>query len=391
MWNRNPEPDAMLGPDRGRTLTTIGAMSRLPLFIHIGLQKTGTSYLQSIFWHNQSQLAAQGLDLVPGSKRDTFNLMLNVRDRYQPDFDPPEVAGALAALPGQLARLSGSRALITEESLAPASDAQIRALLRACEGREVHVILTLRDLGRQIPSAWQQVLQSGGTVSFERYLRRLAKQRGEADAKVWVNKDVVGVLRRWGAHVPPDRIHIVTVPPKGAAPEELLHRFCAVIGVDVAQLDQEVGRLNESLGRAQAEVLAQVNSRLAKQDRRRDIYGDVGKRFLAVKMLVPQRGDRILIPARHRAWVTDFSATYVDAVTSGGYPVSGDVADLIPAPSAFADHDREPSDREVADAAIAALAGVVTDRADGIRRRRANDGRKGLVKRLGFLQRRPGH
>ena len=163
----------------------------------MGLQKTGTSYLQSIFWHNQSELARQGLDLVPGSKRDTFHLMLNVRERYQPDFDPPEVAGALAALPGQLARLSGTRALITEESLASATDDQIRNLLAACSDREVHLMVTLRDLGRQIPSAWQQVLQSGGTVSFERYLRRLAKQRGQADSKLWVNKDVVGVLRRY--------------------------------------------------------------------------------------------------------------------------------------------------------------------------------------------------
>lgn len=366
-------------------------MSGLPLFIHVGLQKTGTSYLQSIFWHNQSELARQGLDLVPGSKRDTFHLMLNVRERYQPDFDPPEVAGALAALPGQLSSLSGTRALITEESLASATDDQIRNLLAACSDREVHLMVTLRDLGRQIPSAWQQVLQSGGTVSFERYLRRLAKQRGQADSKLWVNKDVVGVLRRWGAHVPADRIHIVTVPPKGAAPEALLERFCAVLGVDVAQLDQEVGRLNESLGRAQAEVLAEVNSKLAKQDRRRDVYGDAGKRYLAVKMLVPQRGDRILIPARHRRWVTDFSATYVDAVTAGGYPISGDVTDLLPAPSAFADHDREPSDREVADAAVAALAAVVADRAAGIRRRRS-EGRGPLSRRLasrglGFLQR----
>jgi hypothetical protein len=137
--------------------------------------------------------------------------------------------------------------------------------------------------------------------------------------------------------------------------------------------------------------LAEVNSKLAKQDRRRDVYGDAGKRYLAVKMLVPQRGDRILIPARHRRWVTEFSATYVDAVAAGGYPISGDVTDLVPAPSAFADHDREPSDREVADAAVAALAAVVADRAAGIRQRRSEG--RGLLSRrlasrgLGFLQR----
>lgn len=363
-------------------------MPGLPLFIHVGLQKTGTSFLQSIFWHNQAELAAQGLDLVPGSKRDTFHLMLDVRGRYQPHFDPPEVSEALATLPGKLAALTGTRALITEESLAPANDEQIRTLLEACADREVHLILTLRDLGRQIPSAWQQELQSGASVSFERYLKRLAKQRRKPNARLWINKDIVGILNRWGAHVPPERIHLVTVPPRGAAPGELLSRFCAVIGVDPARLDQEVGRLNESLGRPQAEVLAEVNALLSKQDLRRDVYGEVGKRYLAVKMLVPQKGERILVPAKARAWVTEFSMTYVEAVASGGYDISGAISDLIPDASSFASHDRVPSDREVADAAVAALAAVVADRSNAVRARRDELARPSVVKRLRTLARR---
>jgi hypothetical protein len=66
------------------------------LYLHIGLQKTGTSYLQKIMWANQDRLREQGLDLVPPSKRATFNLMLDVRERYNPTFDPPEVATALS-------------------------------------------------------------------------------------------------------------------------------------------------------------------------------------------------------------------------------------------------------------------------------------------------------
>ena len=92
------------------------------LYLHIGLQKTGTSYLQSIMWRNQDLLRELGLDLVPPSKRETFHLMLKVRDRYNPEFDPPSVASALEKLPGQLAAASQPTALISEESLAPADD-----------------------------------------------------------------------------------------------------------------------------------------------------------------------------------------------------------------------------------------------------------------------------
>ena len=75
-----------------------------PVYVHIGLMKTGTSYLQSIYWNSQDQLRALGLDLVPATRRDTFHLMLDVRGRYQPGSDPASVADALAGLPGSSTR-----------------------------------------------------------------------------------------------------------------------------------------------------------------------------------------------------------------------------------------------------------------------------------------------
>ena len=35
------------------------------VFVHIGLQKTGTSFLQNILFNSTEPLARQGLDLVP--------------------------------------------------------------------------------------------------------------------------------------------------------------------------------------------------------------------------------------------------------------------------------------------------------------------------------------
>ena len=63
------------------------------------------------------------------------------------------------------------------------------------------------------------------------------------------------MLERWSVIAPPERIHVVTVPPSGTPPEVLLERFCSVIGVDPAALDREVPRANESLGQVQAELL----------------------------------------------------------------------------------------------------------------------------------------
>jgi hypothetical protein len=278
----------------------------------------------------------------------------------------------LDQLPGQLANARGSRALISEESLAPCNDDQIKALVAACAEREVHLVLTVRDLGRQIPSAWQQLLQSGGSISFDAYLSRLKKTEARRRSKPWANKNINEILDRWSVHIPEHRIHIVTVPPPGSEPELLLRRYCEVLGVDSDLLDREVGRLNESVGRTQAELLSRVNGHLSKVDRRRDVYGDIGKRYFAVKVLGAQRGDRILVPARHREWVREVSAKYVDRISRGEFHVVGQLADLSPAEEVFARGSAAPGDDEVVDVAARALAQMLSERMERQRARRAS-------------------
>ena len=38
-------------------------------FVHIGTPKSGTTYLQSLWWHNREDLAARGLLSDPGALR----------------------------------------------------------------------------------------------------------------------------------------------------------------------------------------------------------------------------------------------------------------------------------------------------------------------------------
>jgi hypothetical protein len=339
------------------------------LYVHIGLQKTGTSYLQNIMWLNQDRLRELGLDLVPETKRATFDLMLAVRERYDAAFDPPGVATALQKLPQELAAASQPAALITEESIAAATSPQIVRFLAACADREVHVVITLRDLGRQIPSAWQQTLQSGGQMPYPRYLSRLRTLEGRPRTRLWANKDVAAILERWSDHVPVERTHLVTVPPPGSPKQELLERFGRALAIDVARLDRDVARSNESIGRVQAELLRRINAGLAPEFRSREVYGDVGKRYLAMRVLGPQQGEKIRVPPEYEEWCRDVSQRFVDVIVKGGYPVEGDVLDLIPSSRAFAPQARV-TPREVADASVAAMTTMLTDDMTRLRTRR---------------------
>lgn len=357
-------------------------MSARPVFLHIGLQKTGTSYLQAIFWAAQDQLRTQGLDLVPGTKRDTFHLMLDVRGRYDRDLDPPDVATAVERLPAQLEAATGRAALVSEESLAACTVAQARRLVDACVGREVHVVVTVRDLARVLPSMWQQQLRSGGDVGWDDYLDRVVSRQGSVAKRFWNNQGLVKVLERWSAVVPADRIHVVTVPPSGAPPTQLLERYCAVLGVDPAPLAAHTPRGNPSLGRVEAELLRRVNASLPAERRKRQVYGTVGKRYFSQDVLGELRSDRTRVPRRLESWCVQQAERVVATVAAGEYDVRGDLDDLRPRPESFGPDEGQVTDTEVAEVATAAITTMLEHRMTRLsrrqrRRRRAGGGAGG--------------
>jgi hypothetical protein len=367
------------------------------LYVHIGLPKTGTSFLQAALLHNRAVLAEQGLDLVPPTKRQAFELMLLVRNRYDPTFDSASVQDSLDRFPTLLERAPGPRALISQESLAAATPPQIRRFLDACADREVHVIVTVRDLARQLPSSWQQRLKSGGSLTYDEFLRRARalEQRG-VDQRPWKHLNVTDMLARWSEAVGPSRMHVVTLPPPGSAPSTLLERFCSVLHVDPDRMVPEEKRVNTSLGRVQAELLRRVNAELPEELLPRQIYGGVGKRFFAARVLAAQEARPIRVPAEFRAWCDEVAERQIKALDTAGYVVTGQLADLRCPDQAFAADDDQPSHRDVEDTAVKSLAQILELRAQARRRRKLRSraqrsggaGRRGLRARAGRLLRR---
>ncbi|MDQ3616873.1 MAG: hypothetical protein M3393_09660 [Actinomycetota bacterium] len=332
------------------------------VYVHIGLPKTGTSYLQSIFWQSQSALEAQDLQLVPSVRSMGYHLMLAVREELVPDLDGPKASKILHRFREEAAALTSSRALISQELLGAASPHQAQALLGVLPHHEAHVVLTVRDLARHIPSAWQQQIKARAVMSYEDFRDEITASSTEAP---WdPGYDLTGVLARWGACVPPERIHVVTVPKPNVPASVLLERFCSVVGVDPERLNQEVGRSNTSLGLTQAELLRRVNLTLGDRlPHPRSGYGEHGKRFLGQTILRPQGGEPAKLPERLSSWCERASLEIVERLASGGYDIVGDLDELLPDPSAFTGDDMVVSDAEVADAAAAALADILVARA----------------------------
>lgn len=325
-------------------------------YLHIGFQKTGTTYLQTVFWQSEEALRQQGLELLTDSFRDTSHLMFAVRGLLSEGLHPPRAFTVMDRLADQAASSTADRALISQETLAPATPEQIQRLLGLIPDHEVHVVVTARDIARQLPSVWQERVKSRITDPYDAFLEDVVR-RGPAAGQFWQVHDLPDVLGRWGAAVSPDRVHVVTVPQRGAAPGLLLERFCRVLDVDPQTLDRETHRSNTSIGLVQAELMRRVNLALGERlPVDEPGYGVVGKRFLGEDVLAAQRGRPPRLPRSMEPWCRQIAEDWRRTIVDRGYQVVGDLDDLLPDPSVCADEVPDVHEAELLDAATEALA-----------------------------------
>jgi len=323
------------------------------MYLHVGAPKTGTTFLQSVLWASRAELRRQGLTLPMRRVEDHVHTAQDVRELYEGPDGSPRSRGALDRFAAALQHVRTSRALFSMEIIAPATPEQIDRCYGALAEFDIHVVITARDLARQIPSGWQQRVKRRVRRSYEEYLQ-LVLDDPALSASFWRSQHIAEVAARWGARLPPERVHVVTVPPPGTAPGTLLARFCSVIGVDPDRVDTESADANASLAIPQAELLRRVNEVLAEQLEERSRSIDrLAKRYLAAQVLAGQSGPPLRLPARYADRVRDLSARIASDIAAAGYHVVGDLADLEP--TLFADPDDRPDspDQAVDDAAVA--------------------------------------
>jgi hypothetical protein len=337
-------------------------MSDGPVFLHIGLMKTGTSYLQGRLRAAPDELARQGLTMLPEHQPAAHQLALALRGKHDPAVDRRRGARALDLLPRQIDRAPGDRCLISEETLCFAGPERLELLGAALADRELRVIVTVRDIARTIPSIWQQRVRGGRRHSLDRFADSVVERDGRASGAFWSGQELVAVLDRWEALVPRQRMHVVVVPPSGAAGGVLLERFCSVVGIEPTRLPPAEVRANPSLGWAQAELMRRVNALLPGDLRRRDVRGTVVNRGFVMPVLGPQPGEPIRLPGRLRDWCHEYAVSTIKLLEDGGYAVVGDPQDLLPRDEAFTAADASVPEHQVADAAVRALADLLTAR-----------------------------
>lgn len=325
------------------------------VYLHVGGHKTGTTFLQNVLWLNRAALERDGF-LYPGNRRNA-HLWANfdLRNADFKGYRSPEVPGAWTRLVEEIRAYDG-RAVIDHEMFSLANPQHIARAMEDLSFAEVHLVFTARDLARQLPAAWQEWVKNRSTLPFADFLVRVRQDSAEAK-RFRSMHDVPAILGKWSAGLPPERVHLITVPPPGADRGLLWQRFAAVLQLDPDRYSTEVPKTNTSLAAAEATVIRRVNDLVADVDQPR--YDRMIK-FQLAPQLSRRAGAKIELPEDAFAWAVDESKCAVQALTAADYHVVGDLDELIPSvrPTGV-DPDCAPAGEQAA-AAIAGIAALVT-------------------------------
>lgn len=307
-------------------------------YLHVGAPKTGTTFLQSMLREHREALSREGVLFPALGKYGRFLAALDGRDKHTYRGRTYDAAGYWQRLVDRTHTYPGT-VVFSHELLGYPRGTGTPTAIRTLRDYETHIVITARDPGRQLPSCWQQRLKHGHTTTFAEYVAALDPE-ADAESGLFSDQRLDRIIARWAEHVPPERLHVVTVPPPGAGPTMLWERFCALIGADAGHYPvPEEARPNTSLGVAQIEQLRRVNTvaaaRLDAEQRRRLV------RMLYARRVLPATASsaRPMLPRYAADLAANLADRWISAIVRHGVDVVGDLEDLRPGPPGDSDPD----------------------------------------------------
>ena len=321
--------------------------------LHIGAMKSGTSFIQNVLHRNRAVLAEHDIDFAGDRWRDQVRAVHELIDHGTGDQPPFPPDGYWCRLVEQIKAWPGT-AVISMEFLAPRQRPKIDIISDAFADSDIQVVLTARDLARNLPAMWMESMQNRGVKTWEQFLDEVHHEEpgGKAGAWFWRNQRISGIAERWSEAVGRDHFTLVTVPPKGAPPTLLWDRFAGVAGIPEGVCDLDV-RSNPGIDAASAMVLRALNERLEAEGFNRPDYERVVKGVLAKQGMV-RRGRESVPLGLDERWVRRRSKQELTRLRELDIRVVGDIDELesLPVPGV---HTRKVTAEQQLEAALDGL------------------------------------
>jgi hypothetical protein len=362
------------------------------VFLHIGEPKTGTTFLQQVMWSNRAELAAQGVVLPGHHGQDHFRASQDLRGIQKLASDPAgSWTGEWEILARQAAQAAqaGKTAVISHELFSAADEPEAGRAVAALRPAEVHVVITVRDMASLLPAEWQETVKHRNTRAWEDWLGDVIDTESVAQDRrqywFWRVHDTLAIGRIWAQHVPPERIHVITMAPRGAGTSLLWQRFASLLGVDPGCADISRARPNASLGLAEIEFLRRLNTALPAEVPDWFYMWNVKEGVAHQALAARPAGGRLVLPAERDAWAKEQAETLIAGLQQSGYDLVGDLDELRP--RQVTGPGASPADQtagQMLDAAVQAAAALVVNQyhKEYPAKPRNDGGRAGLAGRV---------
>lgn len=238
------------------------------VLLHVGVHKTGTTAIQAALSDARPDLKAAGVR-YPGKLQAHHRAALAVLGRpwgWNARGGTVMDRAHFDKLARQTARAPG-RVVISSEFFCEASGDVAAQVAHDLGGGRVHVVVTLRNLGRLLPSSWQQYLKYGLTTPYETWLTDVFAAPGATKNMTptfWKRHDHGDVLRRWSEAVGADHVTVLILDDVDRSAQ--FRAFAQLLGISeeilVSRMDLTS---NRSMTAAEAELLVRLNKKVKKQ------------------------------------------------------------------------------------------------------------------------------
>lgn len=261
-------------------------IQEIGVLLHIGVHKTGTTAIQAALADARPELRRSGI-LYPGKRKAQHRSAMAITQRTWGWKDKGGEVFDMSVFDWLVGQVHGhtGRVAISSEFFCEANAETAVEIARALDRDRVHVVVTLRNLGRLLPSSWQQYLKYGLTTGYEKWLRNVFADPGQSSMTptFWRRNDHGAVISRWAEAVGPENVTVLVLEDVDRT--AMFRTFAQLLGVEP---DVLVSRMdltsNRSMTAAEAELLIRLNKRV-KADLTWDEYVKYVRRGVALGMV----------------------------------------------------------------------------------------------------------
>ena len=311
------------------------------IMLHIGAHKTGTTSLQAALFAASKQLEEQGVINLVADGDETANPAARAVQRLPSSGSAgaPVDYNVWTTLVRQAQAYPTQLVSISAEAFAVSESLVIKQIVNDLGLDRLQVVITLRPLGKILPSQWQQDLHGAWlSVEFEEWLRQTLKEARpikkigplQVPHQFWFRHRHDALLQRWIDAVGRDRITLVVADDQRKS--SLLEHFEKLLSLSAGTLTSTGITRNQSMTLPEMQIMQRYGEQLESSELGKKIVAQ-SRYHKALRILRKMRPEnendaRLIVPAWSYERVSEIQHEMVERMQASGVAVIGTLNQL---------------------------------------------------------------